>query len=168
MIKVIRAKEPKCLVEAQGDDKWMEAMQSEYGSVMKNNTQDLVDRPPKCKVISIKWVYKTKHNSNGMLNKYKAWLMVKGVAQIHGFDYQDTFAPTTRLTTIRNVLDLVAQEIWPVFQMDVKSAFLNGDLKEEFYVEQPPRSVIPRSKGKVCKLKKALYGLKQAPHAWYQ
>ena len=102
-----------------------------------------------------------------MLEKYKAQLVVKGFAQVHGFDYQDTFAPTTRLTTIRSVLALATHESWPVFQMDVKSAFLNGDLKEELYMEQPPRFVIPSLEGTVCKLKKAHYGLKQVLRMWY-
>ena len=143
-------------------------MKSEYGSIMKNNTQDLVDRPPMRKVIGTKWVYKTKYKSDGTLDKYKAQLVVKGFTQVHGFDYQDTFAPIARLTTIRSVLALAAQESWPVFQMDVKSTFLNGDLKEEVYVEQPLGFVILGSEGKVCKLKKALYKLKQAPCAWCQ
>lgn len=89
----------------------MEAMQSEYGSVMKNNTCDLVDRPQKCKVIDTKWVYKAKYKSDGSLDKYKAWLAAKGFAQIKGFDYQDTFAPKARLTTIHTVLALAAQEV---------------------------------------------------------
>ena len=136
--------------------------------IIKNNTWDLLDQPPKHKVINTKWVYKTKYKSDCMVEKYKAWLVGKGFAQVHGFDYQDTLAPTARLTTIRSVLSLAAQESWPVFQMDVKSPFLNGDLKEEVYVEQPPGFLIPGSEGKVCKLKKVLYELKQAPRTWYQ
>ena len=127
---------------------------------MKNNAWDLVDWPPKCKVISTKWVYKTKYKFDSTLDKYKAQLMAKGFAQVHGFDYHDTFAPIPRLTTICSVLVLAAQESWPMFQMDVKSTFLNGDLKEEIYVVQPLGFVILGSEGKVCKLKKALYGLK--------
>ena len=143
-------------------------MQSEYGSIMNNNTWDLVDRPPKRKVIDTKWVYKTKYKSDHTLDKHKVWFMAKGFAQVHGFDYQDTLTPTARLTTIRSVLALAAQESWLVFHMDVKSTFLNGDLKEEVYVEQPQGFVIPGLEGKVCKLKKALYGLKQDPRTWYQ
>ena len=168
MIEVLHSQEPKSLVEAQGDDRWMEAMQSEYGSIMKNNTWDLLDRPPKCKVIGTKWVYKTKYNSHDTLDKYKARLMAKGYAQVQGFDYQDTFAPTARLTTICSVLALVALEGWLVYQMDVKSTFLNIDLKEEVYAEQPPGFVLPSSERKVCQLKKVLYELKPPPKAWYQ
>lgn len=83
-------------------------------------------------------------------------------------DYEDTFAPTARMATIRTTIALVSKKRWPVYQMDVKSAFLNGDLKEEVYVEQPPGFQRPRSKGMVYRLKKALYGLKQAPRAWHE
>ena len=82
---------------------------------MKNNIWDLVDQPPKCKVIPTKWVYKTKYKFYGMLDKCKVWLMAKGFAQVHGFDYHDTFVPIAHLTTIHNVLALAAQEGWPIF-----------------------------------------------------
>lgn len=126
---------------------------------MKNNTWDLMDRPSKCKVkIGSKWVYKI---------KYKAWLVAKGFAQVKGYDYSKTFTPIARLITICSVLALAAQESWLVYQLDVKSAFLNGDLKEEVYVKQPLGFVLPGLEGKVCKLKKILYGLKHVPRAWY-
>ena len=168
MSQVASVQEPNTLVEAQEDEKWMEAMWSEYNSIMKNHTWDLVDRPNKCKVIDTKWVYKVKYKSDGTLEKYKARLVAKGFAQVEGFDFQETFAPTTRMTTIHMVLALAIEEGWPVYQMDVKSAFLNGNLKEEVYIEQPSGFMIPGSESKVCRLRKALYGLKQAPRAWYQ
>ena len=115
----------------------------------------------------MKWVYRTKLNANGSINKYKARLVVKGYAQIFGVDYSDTFAPVARLDTIRLLLAIAAQKGWKVFQLDVKSAFLNGVLPEEVYVDQPEGFVKQGEEDKVYLLKKALYGLKQAPRAWY-
>ena len=102
------------------------------------------------------------------MEKYKAQLVVKDYAQSKGLDYDETFAPTAKMVTIRTVIALAAHHQWPIYQMDIKSAFLNGTLEEEVYVEQPPGFAVPGSASKVCKLKKALYGLKQAPRAWYQ
>ena len=95
-------------------------------------------------------------------------MVAKGFAQVEGFDFEETFTPIARMTTIRMVLAMAVEEGWPVYQMDVKLAFLNWNLEEEVYVEQPPGFVIPGSESKVCRLRKALYGLKQAPRAWYQ
>lgn len=95
-------------------------------------------------------------------------LVAQGYLQAEGFDVTETFAPTVRLITIRLVLGFATHRGWKIFQMDVKSAFLNGKIKEEFYVAQAPGFELPNSKDKVRKLKKALYGLKQTPRAWYQ
>ena len=114
------------------------------------------------KIIGVKWVFRTKLNADCSINKYKAKLVVKGYAQIFGVDYSDTFAPVSRL-----VLAIAAQKGWKVFQLDVKSAFLNGVLHEEIYVKQPEGFVVQGKEDKVYLLKKALYGLKQAPRAWY-
>ena len=168
MAELQKVQEPGSLEEAMEDPKWKAAMQTEYDSIMRNQTWDLVDRLKKRKVIGTKWVFKAKYKSDGSLDKYKARLVAKGFAQIEGFDYKDTFAPTARLTTIRTILALAAQKGWPVMQMDVKSAFLNGYLKEEVYVEQPPGFEVAGLENKVCRLQKALYGLKQAPRAWNQ
>jgi len=150
MSQVLAVQEPTTIAEAQEDERWVEAMDLEYDSIMKNHTWDLVDRPTKRKVIGTKWVYKAKYKSDGSLEKYKARLVAKGFAQVEGFDFEETFAPTTRMTTIRMVLAMAAEKGWPVYQMDVKSAFLNGNLEEEVYVEQPSGFVIPGSKRKVC------------------
>ena len=112
----------------------------------------------------VKWVFKTKYLSDGSLDKHKACLVAKGYAQQPRIDFDDTFAPTARIATIRTVLVVVGKKGWPIYHMDVKSAFLNGDLKEEVYVEQLPG--FQQGKNMVYRLKKALYGLKQAPRAW--
>jgi hypothetical protein len=98
--------------------------------------------------------------------KYKARLVARGFVQQEGIDYDDAFAPVARIESIRMLLALAAQEGWRVHHMDVKSAFLNGDLKEEVYVRQPPGFIIAGKEGKVLRLRKALYGLRQAPRAW--
>lgn len=159
--------EPGYYNEAATDPNWIEAMQEELKMIEKNQTWDLVNRPQHKKVIGVKWVYKTKLNADGSINKHKARLVVKGYAQVYGVDFSDTFAPVARLDTIRLILEIAAQKRWTVFQLDVKSAFLNGYLEEEIFVEQPEGFVVQGQEDKVYLLKKALYGLKQAPRAWY-
>ncbi|PKI36228.1 hypothetical protein CRG98_043380, partial [Punica granatum] len=119
------------------EPKWIEAMKEEMMMIEKNGTWQLTDRPPDRKVIGVKWVYRTKLNPDGSVNKLKARLVVKGYAQVWGIDYSETFAPVARLDTIRLLLAIAAQKSWKIFQLDVKSAFLNGVLEEEIYVEQP-------------------------------
>ena len=135
--------------------------------IEKNQTWELVSRPQHKNVIGVKWVFRTKLNADGTINKHKARLVVKGYAQVFGVDFSETFALVARLDTIRLVLALAAQKSWKVFQLDVKSAFLNGYLQEEIYVEQPEGFAVTGHEDKVYILKKALYGLKQAPRAWY-
>lgn len=113
----------------------------------------------------LSWVYKTKLNESGEVDKCKARLVEKGYAQEHGIDYNEVFAPVARWDTIRMVMSLAAQKGWMVFQLDVKSAFLHGDLKEDVFIEQPQGYEQKGEEEKVLKLKKALYGLKQAPRA---
>ena len=115
------------------------------------------------KVIGTKWVWKAKYKADGSLEKLKAHLVAEGYSQIEGLDVQETFAQTAHMTTIWTVVDLAASRRWPIYQMDFKSAFLNGDLKEEEYVTQPPGFEMPNLENKICKMKKALYGPKQAP-----
>ena len=119
-------------------------------------------------MIGVKWVYKTKYNADGKVEKHKARLVAKGFSQQLGIDYNETFAPVARLDTVRMILSIAAQKNWKVYQMDVKSAFLNGILEEEVYIKQPLGYEILGEEHKVYKLKKALYGLKQAPRAWYK
>ncbi|CAJ2627755.1 unnamed protein product [Trifolium pratense] len=159
--------EPAGYAEAANDKKWIDAMEEELKMIEKNQTWKLVDRPDHKKAIGVKWVYRTKLNPDGSVNKYKARLVVKGYAQIFGVDFSETFAPVARLDTIRLLFALAAQNGWVIHQMDVKSAFLNGYLEEEIFVEQPEGFIVQGQEEKVYKLNKALYGLKQAPRSWY-
>jgi hypothetical protein len=125
--------------EAKGKIEWEKAMATKHESLMKNQTWDLTDLPPGKKPIGCKWVYKVKYKADGTLDKYKAQLVAKGFSQREGIDYEETFSPTTKMSTIQLVLAMVTQFGWKVHQMDVKSAFLNGDLEEEVYMYQPHR-----------------------------
>ncbi|CAL9013344.1 unnamed protein product [Prunus brigantina] len=154
-------------IEADLDESWRNAMKAELDMIEKNNTWKLVDRPFGKPIIGVKWVYKMKLNLDGSVQKNKARLVAKGYSQKPGIDYNETFAPVARLDTIRTLIALAAQKEWNLYQLDVKSAFLNGVLKEEVYVEQPQGFVKENEEIKVYKLNKALYGLKQAPRAWY-
>nr|KYP69003.1 Retrovirus-related Pol polyprotein from transposon TNT 1-94 [Cajanus cajan] len=142
-------------------------MEEEIKMIEKNNTWELVDYPHGKDIIGVKWVYKTKLNPDGTIQKHKARLIAKGYSQQPRVDYNETFAPVARLDTIRALIALAAQKGWNIYQLDVKSAFLNGVLEEEIYVEQPPGFVMKGHEGKVLRLKKASYGLKQAPRTWY-
>ncbi|MCH80374.1 copia-type polyprotein, partial [Trifolium medium] len=158
--------DPNTYDEASKSEEWRKAMDMEIESIEKNNTWELTSLPTGSNVIGVKWIYKTKYNEKGQIEKYKARLVAKGYTQRYGIDYNEVFAPVARWDTIRTVLALAASKGWNVFQLDVKSAFLHGELTEDIYVEQP----LGYQKGdgsRVYKLKKALYGLKQAPRAWY-
>ncbi len=141
-------------------------MNEEIKMIKKNDTWKLVQKPQDKEVIGLKWVYKTKFNEDGSIQKHKARLVAKGYSQQPGIDFNETYAPVVRMETIRLVLALAAQFKLTVYQLDVKSAFLNGELEEEVYVEQPQGYVIKGKEDKVYRLRKALYGLKQAPRAW--
>eukprot|EP00253_Pinus_taeda_P029485 PITA_29485 len=153
--------------DAIKDKKWIEAMDEEMNAIERNKTWDSVELPKGKKVIGVKWVYKTKCNAEGKIERHKARLVVKGYKQQYGRDYEETFAPVARMETVRAVLSIAAQNKWEVYQMDVKSTFLNGVLKEEVYIEQSLGYEKKGQEHKVCRLKKALYGLKQVPRAWY-
>ncbi|MCO5603161.1 hypothetical protein L7F22_057308 [Adiantum nelumboides] len=147
---------------------WKDAMQQEIDSIHKNHTWDLVDLPTGKKPIGTKWVFKVKRKQDGTIDRYKARLVAKGYAQQKGIDYDETFAPTSRASTVRSLVAIAAHHNWKVHQLDIKTAFLNGDLKKEVYVSQPSGFVVKGQEQKVCRLRKALYGPKQAPRAWYK
>ncbi|CAH9081524.1 unnamed protein product [Cuscuta europaea] len=161
------ATEPTDYEEAAAQSEWKEAMEAEITSIVKNETWELVSLPQGKNAIGLKWVFRNKYNPDGSISKHKARLVVKGYAQQEGVDYEETFSPVARFETVRVVLALAAQWKLPVYQLDVKSAFLNGELLEEVFVEQPEGFVKKGEERKVYKLKKALYALKQAPRAWY-
>lgn len=158
--------EPWSFNEASELKVWIDACVDELSSIEKNNTWILVDLPVGVKPIGLKWVFKIKRNYDESVNKYKARLVAKGYVQKHGIDYDEVFAPVVRIETIRFIIALAASSCWEIHHLDVKTAFLNGDLKEEVYVTQPEEFVKVGSEDKVYKLNKALYGLKQAPRAW--
>jgi hypothetical protein len=147
---------------------WKEAVNDEMDSILSNNTWILVDLPPGSKPIGCKWVFKRKYNTDGSIQTFKARLVAKGFTQKEGVDYFDTYSPVARITSIRVLFALASIYKLYVHQMDVKTAFLNGDLKEEVYMEQPEGFILPGNEEKVCKLVKSLYGLKQAPKQWHE
>jgi len=159
--------DPITFAEAVKSEKWRKAMDQEIQAIEKNDTWDLTVLPSGGKTIGVKWVFKTKFNEHGEVDKYKARLVAKGYCQQHGIDYAEVFAPVARLDTIRIVISIAAQKSWVIYQLDVKSAFLHGEITEEVFVEQPPGYEQKGHEAKVYRLKKALYGLKQAPRAWY-
>ncbi|GKF16784.1 retrovirus-related pol polyprotein from transposon TNT 1-94, partial [Tanacetum coccineum] len=152
--------EPKNYKDALTQACWIEAMQEELHEFERLEVWELVPLPDKAFVISLKWIYKVKLDELGGILKNKA-------RQEEGIDFEESFAPVARLEAIRIFLAFAAHMNMVIYQMDVKTAFLNGDLREEVYVSQPDGFVDPDKPNYVYKLKKALYGLKQAPRAWY-
>eukprot|EP00253_Pinus_taeda_P026336 PITA_26336 len=159
--------EPETFVEASKDPHWVKAMEEEMSQIEKNKTWELVPHPKDKNIIGSGWVFKNKMNEEGQVIRNKARLVCKGYSQIEGIDFEETFAPLARMEAIRMFLAFAFSKGFKIYQMDVKSTFLNGELKEEVYMEQPEGFDLTARKDLVCKLKKALYGLKQAPRAWY-
>lgn len=158
--------EPWNYNEAKELKVWVDACKDEIFSIEKNDTWDLVELPAGVKPIGLKWVFKIKRNADGTISKYKARLVAKGYVQQHGVDYDEVFAPVARIETIRLIIAIAGSYGWEVHHLDVKTAFLHGELKEEVYVTQPEGFIVQGEEHKVYKLKKALYGLRQAPRAW--
>ncbi|XP_033138570.1 uncharacterized protein LOC103844422 isoform X1 [Brassica rapa] len=158
--------EPRDFNEAKDSKEWRDACVDELKSIEKNGTWTLIDLPVGAKQIGLKWIFKIKRNSDGSINKYKARLVAKGYVQRHGIDFDEVFAPVARIETIRLLINLAAAHNWEIHHLDVKTAFLHGDLKEVVYVTQPEGFEVSGSESKVYKLHKALYGLRQAPRAW--
>ena len=157
---MVTLNDPISFAEAVKNKKWREAMSAEIEAIERNQTWELTELPNGVKPIGVKWVFKTKLNENGDVEKFKARLVAKGYAQRHGMDYTEVFAHVARFDTIRMMLAVAAQFNWEVFQLDVKSAFLHEELKEEVYVQQPEGYTKKGEEEKVYKLQKALYGLK--------
>jgi histone deacetylase 1/2 len=159
--------EPTSYRQALQNPQWKQAMQAEMDALHANNTWTLVPRKPNMNVVSSKWVFKVKTKSNGTLDRYKARLVARGFTQLPGLDYDETFSPVVKASTIRLILTIGLSQGWTIRQLDVNNAFLHGDLQERVYLAQPPGHEDPALPQHVCLLHKALYGLKQAPRAWY-
>jgi hypothetical protein len=142
-------------------------MDIEFGALLRNDTWHLVPPRAGTNIIDCKWVYKIKRKFDGCIDRYKAWLVVKGFKQRYGIDYKDTFNPVVKAATIRIVPSIAVSRGWSLRQLDVQNVFLHGVLKEEVYMRQPSGYEDTQHPGYVCKLDKAIYGLKQAPRAWY-
>jgi hypothetical protein len=159
--------EPKNFDEANKHDDWIKSMIEELDQIEKNNSWELVPRPENKNVIGSKWVFKIKMNEKGQIVRNKSRLVFKGYAQVEGQDFDETFAPVEILEAIRMFLAYSCHKNFKVYQMDVKSTFLSGDLEEEVYMEQPKGFSLKDNHDYVWNMKKDLYGLKQAPRAWY-
>ncbi|RVW56555.1 Retrovirus-related Pol polyprotein from transposon RE1 [Vitis vinifera] len=148
--------------------KWKAAVDEEVRALEKNGTWEITDLPRGKKPVGCKWIFTVKYKADGNEDRYKARLVAKGFTQSYGIDYQETFAPVAKLNTIRVLLSLAANLDWSLHQLDVKNAFLNGDLEEEVYMDIPTGLETTSNFNKVCRLRKSLYGLKQSPRAWFE
>ena len=170
LLDVLKEDEPKDLSEALSSpakDNWTKAMLDELDSMYKNQVWELVDLPKGHKTIGNKWILKVKRKADGSIERYKARLIAKGYTQREGIDYEETFSPVVRITSIRLLLAFVVNFDLELHQMDVKTAFLNGELDEEIYMDQHEGFVLRENETKVCKLLRSIYGLKQASRQWY-
>jgi hypothetical protein len=159
--------EPYRVEDALRDSDWVLAMQEELNNFTRNEVWHLVPCPNQ-NVVGTKWVFRNKQDEHGVVTRNKARLVANGYSQVKGLDFGETYAPVARLESIRILLVYATYHGFKLYQMDVKSAFLNGPIKEEVYVEQPPGFEDTEYPNHVYKLSKALYGLKQAPRAWYE
>ncbi|KAL0561491.1 hypothetical protein IC582_001919 [Cucumis melo] len=156
----------KKAMEDVDKDEWIKAMNLELESMYFNSVWDLVDQPDGVKPIGCKWIYKRKRGADGKVQTFKARLVAKGYTQVEGVDYEETFSPVAMLKSIRILLSIAAYFDYEIWQMDVKTAFLNGNLEETIYMQQPEGFIIPGQEQKICKLNRSIYGLKQASRSW--
>jgi hypothetical protein len=158
---------PRSVRDALADLNWRSAMQAEYDALIANDTWSLVPRPRGINLVTGKWIFRHKLHADGSLDRYKARWVLRGFTQRPGLDYDETFSPVVKPTTVRVVLSLALSQDWPIHQLDVKNAFLHGTLTEIVYCVQPSGFVDSSRSDLVCRLNKSLYGLKQAPRAWH-
>jgi hypothetical protein len=142
-------------------------MEEEFAALIANNSCDLIPHPIGSNVVTDKWIFNHKFNSDGSLEWYKARWVLHGFTQRLSVDYDETFSPVVKPATVRTVLSLAVSRSWPVHQLDVKNAFMHDTLSETVYCSQPTGFVDPAQPDYVCLLNKSLYGLKQAPRVWY-
>ncbi|GJS77982.1 retrotransposon protein, putative, ty1-copia subclass [Tanacetum coccineum] len=159
---------PTSFTVANNSPEWHKAMKEEYDALMKNETWSLVPRASNTNVVDGKWVYRLKRDKNGAITRYKARFVAKGFRQQPSIDFHETFSPVVKSTTIRAVLSLAVTNDWPLRQLDIKNAFLHGNLKEQVYMKQPPGFIDPQRPNHVCLLHKSLYGFNQALCAWFE
>ncbi|RVW48104.1 Retrovirus-related Pol polyprotein from transposon RE1 [Vitis vinifera] len=158
---------PNTIQEALKISEWKKAVQDEIDALEKNGTWTITDLPVGKRPVGCKWIFTIKYKADGSVERFKSRLVARGFTQSYGIDYQETFAPVAKLNTIRILLSLAVNQDWCLQQLDIKNAFLNGDLEEEVYMEIPPGFEESMAKNQVCKLQKSLYGLKQSPRAWF-
>ncbi|GJT23250.1 retrotransposon protein, putative, ty1-copia subclass [Tanacetum coccineum] len=147
-------------------NKWIDVINAKIQSMMDNMVWVLVDLPPGCKTVGSKWIFKKKTDTDGIVHTYKACLVAKGYTQLYGVDHEETFSPITDIRAIRILISITAYYDYEIWQMDIKTAFLNGYLDEDIYMVQPEGFVDPNHPRKVCKLQRSIYGLKQASRSW--
>jgi hypothetical protein len=160
--------DPKTLAQAMARPDWSEwekAMEEELALMAKYEVWDVVDEPDDTNIVGSRWVFRIKRDSNGKILKYRARLVAQGFTQMYGVDFQDTFAPVARLSSIRAVIALAASEDWELHQMDVKSAYLNSPIDTAVYMRLPPGH---SQKGKVARVKRGIYGLRQSGNLWHK
>ena len=141
-------------------------MKAEMESMYSNQVWKLVDLPPNVRPIGCKWIYKSKRGADGQVKTYKARLVAKGYSQREGIDYEETFSPVTMIKSIRILLSIAAHLDYEIWQMDIKTTFLNGYLEEDIFMDQQEGFIAKGQESKVCKLRKSIYGLKQASRSW--
>ena len=157
---LLSGEEPLSYSEASQEEVWRLAMREEMLAIDRNNTWELEIPPPNCRPIGLKWIFKLKKNPPGEVIKHKARLVVKCYSKRKGIDYEEVFAPVVRFETIRILIALAALKGWKIQHLDVKSAFLNGEINEVTHVKQSEGFLVKGKEGHVLRLKKALYGLK--------
>jgi hypothetical protein len=158
---------PKTIQEALSHPGWRQAILDEMSALESNHTWELVPLPSGKSIVGCRWIFNVKVGPDGQVDRLKACLVAKGYTQVHGQDYSDTFSPVAKMASVRLFLAMAAMKRWSLFLLDIKNAFLHGDLEEEIYMEQPPGFVAQGECDLVCKLRKSLYGLKQSPRAWF-
>lgn len=160
-------KEPLHVREALARSEWKKAMDSEFRALMSNQTWILVPNQGQENIIDSKWVFKTKYKADGSIERRKARLVARGFQQTTGLDFEETFSPVIKASTVRIILSIAVHLNWDIRQLDINNVFLNGHLKETVFMFQPEGYVDPAKPNHICKLSKAIYGLKQAPRAWF-
>jgi len=158
---------PNSIEEALKDSGWRRVVNEEISVLDKNNTWEISELPPRKKLIGCKWVFSIKHKADESIERLKAHLVEKGFTQSYRINYQEIFAQVAKLNIIRALLSMTANQDCPLHQLDIKNAFLNGDLEEKVYIEIPLGLETSSNYNKVCKLKKSLYELKQSPQTWF-